>query len=161
MSSTKFVFFGQIGKTRLPPWPLIGWDIFDFSETAKRNSTKLDRKQDLNVLYVFFGPIRKTRWPPWLIPQKGATLYSGARCAALWASCLFFILFVLFFCFGCEPMPKAQEIFICEHPILLYIKCEMLHFEIIFIWLRILIKSWTLSPSDRKLLTLSTFLRNK
>ena len=52
MSSTKFVFFGPIGKTRWPPWPLIGWDIFDFSsETAERNSTKLDRKQDLNVLY--------------------------------------------------------------------------------------------------------------
>ena len=52
MSSTKFVFFGPIGKTRWPPWPLIGWDIFDFSsETAEQNSTKLDRKQDLNVLY--------------------------------------------------------------------------------------------------------------
>ena len=52
MSSTKFVFFGPIGKTRWPPWPLIGWDIFDFSsETFERNSTKLDRKQDLNVLY--------------------------------------------------------------------------------------------------------------
>ena len=39
-------------KTRWPPWLLIGWDIFDFSsETAERNSTKLDRKQDLNVLY--------------------------------------------------------------------------------------------------------------
>ena len=51
-SSTKFVFFGPIGKTRWPPWPLIGWDIFDFSsQTAERNSTKLDRKQDLNVLY--------------------------------------------------------------------------------------------------------------
>ena len=51
-SFTKFVFFGPIGKTRWPPWPLIGWDIFDFSsETAKRNSTKLDRKKDLNVLY--------------------------------------------------------------------------------------------------------------
>ena len=51
-SSTKFVFFGPIGKARWPPWPLIGWDIFDFSsETAERNSTKLDRKQDLNVLY--------------------------------------------------------------------------------------------------------------
>ena len=33
------------------PWTLIGWDIFDFSETTKRNSTKLDRKQDLNILY--------------------------------------------------------------------------------------------------------------
>ena len=51
-SSTKFVFFGPIGKTRWPPWPLIGWDIFDFSsETAERNLTKLDKKQDLNVLY--------------------------------------------------------------------------------------------------------------
>ena len=51
-SSTKFVFFGPIGKTRRPPWPLIGWDIFDFSpETAERNSTKLERKQDLNVFY--------------------------------------------------------------------------------------------------------------
>ena len=31
---------------------MIGWDIFDFfSETAERNSTKLDRKQDLNVFY--------------------------------------------------------------------------------------------------------------
>ena len=51
-SSTKFVFFGLIGKTRWPPWPLIDWDIFDFfSETAEPNSRKLDRKQDLNVLY--------------------------------------------------------------------------------------------------------------
>ena len=39
-------------KTKWPPWTLIGWDIFDFSsETAERNSTKLDRKQDLNALY--------------------------------------------------------------------------------------------------------------
>ena len=46
------VFSGRSEKTRWPPWPLIGWDIFDFfSETAERNSTKLDRKQDLNVLY--------------------------------------------------------------------------------------------------------------
>ena len=52
MSSTKFVYFGQIRKTRWPPWPLIGWDIFDFSsETAELNSRKLDREQDLNVLY--------------------------------------------------------------------------------------------------------------
>ena len=46
------MFFGPIGKTRWPPWPLIGWDIFDFSsETAEQKWTKLDRKQDLNVLY--------------------------------------------------------------------------------------------------------------
>ena len=68
MSSTKFVFFGPIGKTRWPPWSLIGWDFFDFSsETAERNSMKLDRKQYLNVLYqvCVFGPNGKTRWPPW------------------------------------------------------------------------------------------------
>ena len=52
MCSTKFVFFGPIGKTRWPLWPLIGWDIFDFSsETAKPNSIKFDRKQDLKSLY--------------------------------------------------------------------------------------------------------------
>ena len=52
MCSTKFVFFGPIGKTRWPPWPLIGRDIFDFSsETAEPNSTKFDRKQDLKALY--------------------------------------------------------------------------------------------------------------
>ena len=50
--STKFVFFGPIGETRWPPWPLIGWDIFDFSsQTDERNSTNLDRKQDLNAIY--------------------------------------------------------------------------------------------------------------
>ena len=58
-SSTKFVFFGPIGKTRWRSLPLIGRDIFDFySETAERPATKLDRKKDLNVLYqvcVFFG----------------------------------------------------------------------------------------------------------
>ena len=45
-SSTKFVFFGPIGKTRFPPRPLIGWNLLDFSsETTERNSTKLDRKK--------------------------------------------------------------------------------------------------------------------
>ena len=52
MSFTMFVLFGLIGKLRWPSWPLIGRDMFYFSsETAKQNSTKLDRKQDLNVLY--------------------------------------------------------------------------------------------------------------
>ena len=50
--STKFLFVEPIGKTRWPPWPLIGWEIFDFSdETAERNSKKFERKQDLKVLY--------------------------------------------------------------------------------------------------------------
>ena len=54
-SSTKFVFFGPIKKIRRPPWPLIGWDIFDFSsETAEWNSTKLDSKEDLNVLFQVY-----------------------------------------------------------------------------------------------------------
>ena len=45
-------FSGPVGKTRWLPWPLIGWDIFDFSsEMTEWNSTKLDRKQDLNILY--------------------------------------------------------------------------------------------------------------
>ena len=52
-SSTKFVFFGPIGKTKWPAWHLIDWDIFDFSsETAEPNSTKLYRKQDRHVLYL-------------------------------------------------------------------------------------------------------------
>ena len=62
--STKFVFFGLIGKTRWPPRPLFGWDIFDFSsETAERNSTKLDRKQDLKALYqvCFFQAVWKNK----------------------------------------------------------------------------------------------------
>ena len=47
-----FVFFSSISKPRSPSWPMIRWDIFDFfSATAERNSTKLDRKQDLNVPY--------------------------------------------------------------------------------------------------------------
>ena len=38
-------FSGRSEKHRWPPWPLIDWDIFDFSsETTERNSTKLDRK---------------------------------------------------------------------------------------------------------------------
>ena len=45
------VFRADRKKTRWQPWPLISWDIFDFSETAEQNSTKLDKKQDLNVLY--------------------------------------------------------------------------------------------------------------
>ena len=87
MSSTKFVFFGPIRKTRWPPWPLIGWDIFDFSsETAEQNSTKLDRKQDLNVLYqvCVFWADRKTRWPPW--PLIGWDIFDFSFETAEWNS---------------------------------------------------------------------------
>ena len=54
----------QSRKTRWPLWSLIGWDIFDFpSETAERNSTKLDRKQNLVVCYKIcvFGADRKNK----------------------------------------------------------------------------------------------------
>ena len=65
-----FVFFRPIGKIRWPSWPLIGWDISDFSyETAERNSTKLDRKQDLNALYqvcVFWADRKKQDGHPGL-----------------------------------------------------------------------------------------------
>ena len=57
-------FLGRSEKKGWPPWPLIGWDIFDFSsDTAERNSTKLDRKQDLNVLYqvCVFRAVGKNR----------------------------------------------------------------------------------------------------
>ena len=37
---------------RTPPWPLICWDIFNFSsETAEQNLTNLDREQELNIVY--------------------------------------------------------------------------------------------------------------
>ena len=50
--STTFVFFGPIRKTKWLPWHLICWDIFNFfSETIEWNLPKLERKQELNVLY--------------------------------------------------------------------------------------------------------------
>ena len=57
-SSTKFVLIGPIEKkkTRWPPRHLTDRDFIDFSsETTEWNSTKLERKQDLNVLYQVFG----------------------------------------------------------------------------------------------------------
>ena len=58
-SSTKFLLIGPIEKknqTRWPPRHLTDCDIFDFSsETTEWNSTKLEREQDLNVLYQVCG----------------------------------------------------------------------------------------------------------
>ena len=85
--STKFVFFRPIGKTRLPPRPLIGRDIFDFSvETTEWNSTKLDRKENLNALYqvCVFWAIGKTRWPPW--PLIGWDIFYFSSETAEWNS---------------------------------------------------------------------------
>ena len=78
--------FEPIGKTIWLSRPLIGWNMFDFSsQTTKRNSTKLDREQDLSVLYqVFVFKIEQyTKWPPWSFCQKGGTLYPGSRYVGL------------------------------------------------------------------------------
>ena len=77
-SSTKFVFFGPIGKTRRPPLSLIGGVICNFSsQTAERNSTKLGRKQDLNILYqvcVFPGRL------VYKIGRPGQSIKKVAHC---------------------------------------------------------------------------------
>ena len=88
-SSTKYEFFELIRKIRWLPWPLIGWDIFNFfSKSIERNSMKLDRKPDLNVLYqvcgVFFGLIGKTRWPPW--PLIGRDISTSPLVRPIWKS---------------------------------------------------------------------------
>ena len=79
-------FFRPIGKTRRPSWPLICWGILDFySETAKRNSTNLDRKQDFHVLYhVCVFRAWKIRWPTgpllgWDIFYFSSETWKGAR----------------------------------------------------------------------------------
>ena len=59
-------------------WPLIGGHIFDFSsETSELNSTKLDRKQDLIVLYqvCVFQADRKNKMAALANPSK-----KGAHC---------------------------------------------------------------------------------
>ena len=57
-------FSRLIRKPRWPPWPLIGWDVFDFYATAEWNSIKLDKISRSSTRFVFFIPIRKPRWPP-------------------------------------------------------------------------------------------------
>ena len=86
--STKIVFFGPIGKTKWPPWPLIGWDIFDFSsETAEQNSAKLDRKQAPNAFYhvcVFQANRAKTKWPPWPLICWDIFDFSSETAKGIW-----------------------------------------------------------------------------
>ena len=66
MSSTKFVFFGPIGKTRWPPWPLIGLDIFDFPlkplKRIQRTGSKISTS--FTKCWGFIWRIWKTIWPP-------------------------------------------------------------------------------------------------
>ena len=58
--STKFVLFEPIGKTRWPPWPLIGWDIFDFfSEPLNGIQQNVTGSKISTPLYQVCGR------PPW------------------------------------------------------------------------------------------------
>ena len=87
MSSTKFVFLRPIKKTKWPPWPLIGWDIFDFSsENAEPNSTKLDRSKisKSSTKFCVFCAIAKTRWPSW--PLIGWDIFNFSSETAGWNS---------------------------------------------------------------------------
>ena len=66
-SSTKFVFFWLIGKTRWPPGL---WLAETFSTSLKLlNGIQLNltgsKISTSSTKFVFFGPIGKTRWPPW------------------------------------------------------------------------------------------------
>ena len=67
--------------------PSVNFHIFDFSsETAERNSTKLDRKQDFNALYqvCVFRADRKTKWAPW--PLIGWDIFDFSSETAEWNS---------------------------------------------------------------------------
>ena len=76
-SSKKFVVFGLIRQQRLPPWLLIGWDIFNFSfATAEPNRKKLTGSNLLPSLCISC----------WSVNNRG-TWYSRSRYEALWASC--------------------------------------------------------------------------
>ena len=80
-------FSGRSEKTRWPPWLLIGRDIFEFSvETAERNSTNLDTKQDLNALYqvCVFRANRKNKMAAW--PLIGWDIFIFFSETAKWNS---------------------------------------------------------------------------
>ena len=113
-SSTKFVFFGSIGKTKWPPWPLIGWEIFDFSSKNRWpefNETWQEISTSSSKL-VFFRPLRKTKWPPCPIPHNDSTLYSGARYVALWASCcILYKIYAISCGFHCLEMTECVFVF--------------------------------------------------
>ena len=73
-SSSKFVFFGLIGKTRWLPW----------SHWLSTSPLKLLNGIQQNLIgnkismsstkFVFFGPIGKTRWPAW--PLMGWDIFN-------------------------------------------------------------------------------------
>ena len=59
MSSTKFVYFGPIRKPSWPPWPLIGWDTFDFLWNRWNLTGSMVSKSSTKI--VFLGLIGKTK----------------------------------------------------------------------------------------------------
>ena len=84
----KFVFIGPNGNKIWRTWPLIGWEIFDFSsENVEWNSTKFDRSQISGAYtkFIFFRPMEKPTWLPLMTSNKGGTMYPGARYVSLWA----------------------------------------------------------------------------
>ena len=69
--------------------PSLTFHIFDFSsDTTEQNSTKLDRKQELNIFYrvcVFRADRKKkTRWPPW--PLIGWDIFDFSSVTSEWNS---------------------------------------------------------------------------
>ena len=108
------MFFGPIRKTRWLPWPLIGWDIFDFSLNRTQQNLTGSKISMSPTMFVFYRRISKQKCPPWPIPQKGGTLYSGARYVALWASCYNWIIVfcnikVLWFSFPEKPLVQRPR----------------------------------------------------
>ena len=67
--SIKFVFFMPIENPRLPPWPLIGWNIFwpslQLLNGFWRNLTGNKSSTSSTKFVLFFVPIRNPSWPPW------------------------------------------------------------------------------------------------
>ena len=67
-SSSKFVFFGPIRKTRWPPGL---WLAETFSTSPLKPLHEIQRNltgskiSTSSIKFVYFGPIGKTRWPPW------------------------------------------------------------------------------------------------
>ena len=104
-SSTNFVFFGPIGKTRWPHWLWIGWDILDFSEEPlnwiQRNlmGNKI-LTSSTSTRFVSFGPIGKTRW----LANPSKKALSGARYVALLVPC-----FKLLAVCNCELIIKKMK----------------------------------------------------
>ena len=70
-SSTNFVFFWPIEKTRWTPRPLIGRNIFDFSSETKLTGARFHRP--LPIL-CFSGRSKKARWP--LRPLIGWVIFN-------------------------------------------------------------------------------------